>query len=82
MRACVLRVIHCVMLSVMFCACLWLLCNMFVCLVCGLPCDGGWYVCLCVFCEVFACFVFKVRSCVLYVRYNVTLSVLCLLVFE
>ena len=48
--------------------------NVFVRVVCDIPCDGGWYVCLCVFCEVFACFMFKVCSCVLCVRYNVTLS--------
>ena len=75
MRACVLRVVHCVMLSVMLCACLWMLCNMFVCLVCDLPCDGGWCVCLCAVCEVFACFLLEVCSCVLCVSYNVTLCV-------
>ena len=72
MRACVSLIV----LSVMFCACLWMLCNMFVCLVCDLPCDGGWCVCLCAVCEVFACFLLEVCSCVLCVSYNVTLPVL------
>ena len=54
-----------VMLSVMFCASLWMSCNVFARLVCDRPCDGGWFVCLCVFCEVCACvLVFNVFVCV------------------
>ena len=46
-------------LSVMLSACLWVLCNVFVRFVCGLPCDGGWFVCLCVCCEVCGCLMFN-----------------------
>ena len=75
-----LRVIHGVMLSVMICACWWVLCNVFVWLVCDLPCDGGWCVCLRVFREV-CLFPFFMCLCVLCVSYNVTLSAV-LLVFD
>ena len=76
-----LRVIHCVMLAVMICACWWVLCHVFVCLVCDLPCDGGWCVCLCVCFVRCVCFLVKLCLCVLCVSYNVTLYVV-LLVFD
>ena len=62
----------CVLLPFLSVCGLWLIvcfmCGLFVCVVfvCGMR--------LCVFCEGFACFMFKVCSCVLCVRYNVTLS--------
>ena len=59
----------------MLSACLWVLCNVFVCFVCDLPCDGGWFVCLCVSCEVCGCLMFNMRLCVLCANYFVTFFV-------
>ena len=51
----------------MLSACLWVLCNVFVCFVCDLPCDGGRFGCdyvfMCVILKGVALFGFVLCLC-------------------